>query len=129
MRQIAAAIVPGRRRVLFAADAVWDEPDTWARPLRAYAAAFTPADDTTLVLPALDEGRATALVLAELAAAGIDPAGLPDVVLAHPGLLGFESLEFAADAVVVGNGHRPRRARAVVASDPAALRAVMEVSR
>lgn len=127
VRQVAAAIVPGRRRVLFAADAVWDEPDTWARPLRAYAAAFAPTDDTTLVLPALDEGRATALVLAELAAAGIDPAGLPDVVLAHPGLLGFESFEFAADAVVVGNGHRPRRARVVVASDPVALRAVMEV--
>ena len=128
VRQIAPAIVPGRRRFLFAADAVWDEPDTWARPLRAYATAFTPADDTTLVLPALDEGRATTLVLAELAAAGIDPADIPDVVLAHPGLLGFESLELAADAIVVGNGHRPRRARVVVLSDPAALRAVMEVS-
>lgn len=128
VRQIPAAIVPGRRRFLFAADAVWSEPDTWARPLRAYAAAFTAADDTTLVLPALDEAGATLLVLAELAAAGIDLAGIPDVVLAHPGSLGFESLELAADAIVVGNGHRPRRARVVVPSDPAALRAVMEVS-
>jgi len=81
------------------------------------------------VLPARDEQGATALVLAELAAAGIDPAGLPDVVLAHPGELGFASLELAADAVVVGDGHRPCRARAVVPSDPAALRAVMEVLR
>jgi hypothetical protein len=79
------------------------------------------------VLPALDERHATDLVLAELAAAGIDPAGLPDVVLAHPGGLGFESLELAADVVVVGNGHRPRRARVIVPSDPAALRAAMEV--
>ena len=108
---------------------MWDEPDTWARPLRAYVAAFTPADDTTLVLPTLDEGHATLLVLAELAAAGIDPVGIPDVVLAHPGLLGFESLELAADAIVVGNGHRPRRARSVVPSDPVALRAILEVSR
>lgn len=127
VRQLAPAVVPGRRRFLFAADAHWDEPDTWARPLRAYAAAFTPADDTTLVLPALDERAATSLVLAELAAAGIDPAGLPDVVLADPGDLGFVSLELAADAVVVGNGTRPRRARAVVPSEPAALRAAMEV--
>ncbi len=129
VRQLAPAVVPGRRRVLFAADADWAVPGTWAQPLRAYAAAFTPADETTLVLPARDEQGATALVLAELAAAGIDPAGLPDVVLAHPGELGFASLELAADAVVVGDGHRPRRARAVVPSDPAALRAVMEVLR
>lgn len=129
VRQLAPAVVPGRRRVLFAADAHWDEPDTWARPLRAYAAAFTAADDTTLVLPAGDEQAATRLVLAELAAAGIDQASLADVVLADPGDLGFASLELAADAVVVGNGHRPLRARAVVPSEPAALRAVMEVLR
>jgi hypothetical protein len=129
VRQLAPAVVPGRRRVLFAADADWTVPGTWTQPLRAYAQAFTPADETTLVLPARDEQGATALVLAELAAAGIDPAGIPDVVLAHPGALGFASLELAADAVVVGDGHRPRRARAVVPSDPAALRAVMEVLR
>ena len=127
VRRLSPAVVPGRRRVLFAADAVWDEPDTWARPLRAYAAAFTQADETTLVLPALDERAATSLVLAELAAAGIDPAALADVVLAHPGELGFVSLELAADAIVVGNGHRPLRARSIVPSDPTALRAVMEV--
>ena len=127
VRQLASAVVPGRRRFLFAAEAVWDEPDTWARPLRAYAAAFTPDSDTTLVLPALDEGAATRLVLAELAAAGIDPASLPDVVLAHPGELGFVSLELAADAIVVGNGHRPRRARVIVPSEPEALRAALEV--
>ena len=129
VRQLPPAVVPDRRRVLFAVDALWDEPASWAAPLRAYAAAFTPADETTLVLPARDEGAATRLVLAELAAAGIDAAGIPDVVLADPGDLGFTSLELAADAVVAAPGARPLRARTIVPSEPAALRAVMEVLR
>jgi PelA/Pel-15E family pectate lyase len=48
-------------------------------------------------------------------------------LLAHPGALGFVSLELAADAIVVGNGHRPRRARVIVPSEPEALRAALEV--
>ena len=58
---------------------------------------------------------------------GDGPHRLPDVVLAHPGELGFVSLELAADAIVVGNGHRPLRARVIVPSEPEALRAALEV--
>jgi hypothetical protein len=90
----------------------------------AYAEAFEPDADTTLALPVADEAEALELVLAELAAAGVDPASLPDVALVEVGELDPVMLELAADAVIVCNGHRPTRARAIVPPDVEALRAV-----
>jgi hypothetical protein len=112
IRTIREAVVPGRRGRLFVAGA------DWPGALRAYAEAFTPDSDTTLALPFPQES-----VVAELAAAGIDPACLADVALADTAL-DAAALELAADAVIAGAGVQPLRARRTVTPDPAALRAV-----
>lgn len=126
IRTAELASVQGRRRTLFVAVPDWARPETWAPALRAYAQAFSPDADTTLVLPAADEAAALALVSAELEASRIDPDGLADVILAGRSEVDAVSLELAADAVICANGHRPRRARLIVPPDPAALRAVAE---
>jgi glycosyltransferase involved in cell wall biosynthesis len=128
VRRVGAVHVPGRRTTLFAVLPEWEQPSTWAPAVVAYAKAFSPADDTTLVLPAGDPAAAGALVERELRSAGIDPAVLPDVVLAG-GELEPVGLELAADAVVYANGTvtrrpRPVRARRIVPPDPEALRSV-----
>jgi glycosyltransferase involved in cell wall biosynthesis len=112
IRSIPEAVVPGRRGRLFVAGA------DWPRALRAYAEAFAPGADTTLALSLTHER-----VVAELAAAGIDPAELADVALADTAL-DHAALELAADVVIDGGTVQPLRARRTVRPDPAALRAV-----
>lgn len=126
IRLVPPADVPARRRLMLVADADWDRPETWAPAVRAYAAAFGPEDDATLVLPAPDEQRAVALVLAELAAAGVDAGRTPDIALADPGPTEHRALELAADAVIATAGRSPERARRVVAAEAAALRDLYE---
>ena len=72
IRSIAPTAVPDRRGFVFVVPADWAERETWAGPLRAYAEAFKAGDDTTLVLPTLDEAEALALASAELEAGGYD---------------------------------------------------------
>jgi glycosyltransferase involved in cell wall biosynthesis len=112
IRSIPEAVVPGRRGRLFVAG------DDWPLALRAYAEAFAHDADTTLALPFTHER-----VVAELAAAGIDPATLADVALADTAL-DHTALELAADAVIDGGTVQPLRARRTVRPEPAALRAV-----
>jgi glycosyltransferase involved in cell wall biosynthesis len=126
IRTVAPAVVAGRRRVLFAVAADWSDRETWLPAVRAYADAFDPTSDTTLVLPAADEQETLALVGAELDAAGIDTAGLADIVLADAAGVEAAALELAADAVIHCRGPRPTRAAAIVPPDPTALRAVAE---
>ena len=97
--------------------------ETWAAPLRAYAEAFRSGDDTTLVLPTLDEAEALQLASAELEAGGYDLETLADICIADRSATVTEALELAADAMICANGYRPTRARLVIAPDPAALRA------
>jgi glycosyltransferase involved in cell wall biosynthesis len=113
IRRVAEADVPGRRGHLFAAG------DDWPDALRAYARAFDADADTTLVLPEREQER----VIAELAAAGIDPDELADVVVADGGIDPV-GLDLAADTVITTRAGRTR-ARRVVSPDPAALRAAI----
>ena len=115
--------VPDRRGFVFVVPADWAERETWAGPLRAYAEAFRAGDDTTLVLPTLDEAEALALASAELEAGGYDLETLADICIADRSATVTEALELAADAMICANGYRPTRARLVVPPDPAALRA------
>jgi glycosyltransferase involved in cell wall biosynthesis len=123
VRRVAPAVVPGRRRTLFAVVPDWEHSDTWVPAVLAYARTFSPSDDTTLVLPAADPAAAGTLVEAQLRAAGLDPSAIPDVVLAD-GVLEPAALELAADAVVVPIGHRSPRALRAIPADPDALRTV-----
>ncbi|HET7172458.1 MAG TPA: glycosyltransferase [Gaiellales bacterium] len=125
IRQIAPTAVPDRRGFVFVVPAAWGRRETWAGPLRAYAEAFKAGDDTTLVLPTLDEAEALALASAELEAGGFDLEGLADICIADSSATVAEALELAADAMICANGHRPARARLVVPADPAALRAAI----
>jgi glycosyltransferase involved in cell wall biosynthesis len=125
IRQIAPTAVPDRRAFVFVVPADWTERDTWAGPLRAYADAFAAGDDTTLVLPTLDEAAALALASAELETAGYDLDALADIVIADASATVAEALELAADAMICANGYRPTRARRVLPPDPAALRAAV----
>ena len=125
IRRIAATAVPDRRGFVFVVPADWERPETWAGPLRAYAEAFKAGDDTTLVLPTLDEAEALALASAELDAGGFDLEGLADICIADRSATVTEALELAADAMICANGGRPTRARLVVPADPAALRAAV----
>jgi glycosyltransferase involved in cell wall biosynthesis len=124
IREVAPAEVPGRGRLLFAVDADWARSESWAPAVRAYADAFTPDDDTTLVLPAHDEAEAVALVTAELDDAGIDTAGLADIAIADASAVAPVALALAADAVISTDGRFPSRAAAVLPPEAAALRAV-----
>jgi glycosyltransferase involved in cell wall biosynthesis len=124
IRRHAPALVPNRRRTLFAASPDWDAPETWEPVVRAYAEAFEHDADTTLVLPAADEGRAVALVTSALERAELDPGRLADVVVADASGVSGPALELASDAFVHAAGPRPRRARRVLPPEPAALRAV-----
>jgi glycosyltransferase involved in cell wall biosynthesis len=125
IRRIAPTAVPDRRGFVFVIPAEWGRPETWAGPLRAYAEAFKAGDDTTLVLPTLDEAEALALASAELEAGGFDLEGLADICIADSSATVTEALELAADAMICANGHRPTRARLVVPPEPAALRAAV----
>jgi len=124
IRRIAPAVVPDRRRLLLAALPDWSRRDTWARPLQAYAEAFPADADTTLVLHAEDHELALDRLRGELRTLG----DVPDIALAAPGTVAPEALELAADAVIVAGGVAPRRARRLVAPDPAALRALLEAA-
>ena len=123
IRSIAPTAVPDRRGFVFVVPADWAERETWAGPLRAYAEAFKAGDDTTLVLPTLDEAEALALASAELEAGGYDLETLADICIADSSATITEALELAADAMICANGYRPTRARLVIPPDPAALRA------
>jgi len=123
VRRLSPADVPGRRGTLFAVVPAWEQADTWAPAVIAYARAFSAADDTTLVLPVGDCAIAGDLVERELVSAGIDLSMLADVVLAE-GAIEPAALELAADAIVTPNGYRPLRARRVIPPDADALRAV-----
>jgi glycosyltransferase involved in cell wall biosynthesis len=128
IRHAIPAAVPNRRRLLFAVLPDWERPETWAPPLVAYARAFAPGDEATLALPTPDEAAAVDLVTAELEAAGVDLSTLPDVALATAESGDTLGLELAADAVICAAGPRPTRARRVLASDPAALRALLHAA-
>lgn len=123
IRSIAPTAVPDRRGFVFVVPADWAERGTWAGPLRAYAEAFRSGDDTTLVLPTLDESEALQLASAELEAGGYDLETLADICIADSSATVTEALELAADAMICANGYRPTRARLVIPPDPAALRA------
>src|SRR5262249_15745237 len=114
IRTVRAAVVPERRSFLFAAD-----PEEWRPAVRAYARAFGPGEDTTLLVPVCDAD----VVLAELADAGLDAAELADVTLTDARELEPAALELAADAVI--GVARAGRARRVVPADPRALRALV----
>jgi hypothetical protein len=125
IRQIAPAAVPDRRGFVFVVPAEWEKRETWAGPLRAYAEAFKAGDNTTLVLPTLDEAEALALASAELEAGGFDLEGLADICIADSSATVTEALELAADAMICSNGRGPTRARLVVPAEPGALRAAL----
>jgi hypothetical protein len=125
VRSIAPAVVPGAKRLVLVVDTDWQEPGSWEPAVDAYAAAFGPDDETTLVLPALDEADALARVNAHLEQAAIDTDLLADVVLANPTSLAPTALELGADAYVCPGARRPLRARRVVPPDPSALRALL----
>jgi hypothetical protein len=125
IRRIAPTEIPDRRGFVFVVPVEWGRRETWANPLRAYAEAFTTGDDTTLVLPTVDESEALALASAELEAAGFDLGGLADICIADSSATVVEALELAADAMICANGHRPTRAGLVLPPDPAALRAAV----
>jgi glycosyltransferase involved in cell wall biosynthesis len=115
VRRVAAALVPDRRGLLLTAH-------DWAPAVRAYAEAFQPGADTTLLLPVTDPD----LVLAELSSAGLDASSLADVALADTADLDPAALELAADAVI--GSVRAGRARRVVPPDPEALRALLRAA-
>ena len=125
IRQIAPAAVPDRRGFVFVVPAEWEKRETWAGPLRAYAEAFKAGDDTTLVLPTLDEAEALALASGELEAGGFDLEGLADICIADSSATVPEALELAADAMICSNGRGPTRARLAIPADAGALRAAL----
>ncbi len=125
IRRIAPTAVPDRRGFVFVVPADWGERETWTGPLRAYAEAFKAGDDTTLVLPTLDEAEALALASAELEAGGFDLEGLADICIADSSATVAEALELAADAMICANVGGPTRARLIVPAEPAALRAAV----
>ena len=125
IRNVRPARVADARALVLAADADWDRPETWAPALTAYADAFGPDDDATLVLPTHDEARSLAEVGAHLARLRLDADALADVVLADASSLAPAALELAADAFVLGAGPRPLRARRVVPPDGPALRSLL----
>lgn len=126
IRNVAPARVADARALVLAADVDWDEPETWGPALTAYASAFGPDDDTTLVLPTHDEAHALAQVGAHLARLDVAADTLADVVLADASALAPAALELAADAFVHSTGPRPLRARRVVPPDVPALRSLLQ---
>ncbi|MDX6555380.1 MAG: hypothetical protein QOD86_1575 [Miltoncostaeaceae bacterium] len=126
VRALDPVVIPERRRVLFGAMPAWDRPETWEPVVTAYARAFGPDADTTLLLRAADETDAGRRVLDALARAALDPALLADVAIA-PGPPGDDlALELGCDAIVHAAGPAPTRARLIVPPDPAALRAAVQ---
>jgi glycosyltransferase involved in cell wall biosynthesis len=114
VRELRPPAVPNRRGFLFVADA-----DGWADAVCAYASAFPPGADTTLLLPVSEPAD----VVAALTARGHDPDELADVALADTTEHGPAAIELAADAVIRVGG--PGRARRTVPPDPVALRALV----
>ena len=125
VRRLPRALVPSRRSVLFAVIADWERCESWAEPVVAYARAFAPDDEVTLVLSVVDEHAALALVAGELERAGLRLDALPDIALAEAAGMGPESLALAADVVICADGNPPLRARRVLPPDPSALRALV----
>jgi glycosyltransferase involved in cell wall biosynthesis len=125
IRTIAPAVIPGARHVVLAVDADWGRPETWTPALAAYASAFGPDDDTTLVLPAADEATAAASISSFLDSSAIDADALGDIVVADSSTLAAGALELTADAFVCAGPARPARARRVLEPEPAALRSLL----
>jgi glycosyltransferase involved in cell wall biosynthesis len=123
IRSAKPADVPGRRGFLFYAPTDWERAETWKPALHAYLAAFHADDDVTLVFPASDSERATALVMAEIESAGVPGHAVADIALADPGTLGATSLELAADAAITTDRAAAPRARVICPPFAAALRA------
>lgn len=131
---VPAAIETRGTAVLYAPD--WDEPATWERTLRTWAAMLGADDDVTLVLAAPPGARdATApLALAALEASGRAGDALPDVLLDDPPADRLDGLVARCDALLLDdvahpgaavNAHEPiaRRALRTLAGDPPALAA------
>lgn len=128
IRTVAPAVVPGAKRVVVAVDAQWSDPATWAPAVDAYANAFGPSDETTLVLPAGDEGAAFASIMSYLEGAAIDTSDLADIVIADGSSLATGALELTADAFICpASSSPPPRARRVLAPDPVALRSLLTI--
>jgi glycosyltransferase involved in cell wall biosynthesis len=121
IREVPPAALDSRRRVLLAIDAEWEDASSWAPGVRAFADAFGPDDDVTLLLPIDDPSRADAVAnLLEEAGADLDALG--DLVLADAGSLDRESLALTVDAFIAAAGRAPSRAAHLVAPDAAALK-------
>jgi hypothetical protein len=114
--------VPEHRRVLFAVLAELPRPETWTEPLRAYAEAFGPDDETTLLFAAAGEGDAFELVAEELRRSGVDDGALADIALVDASGVPAELIELAADAVISTTPRASTRARRTLPPDASALR-------
>ncbi|HVU76476.1 MAG TPA: glycosyltransferase [Gaiellaceae bacterium] len=121
IREVPPAALSARRRVLLAIDAEWDDTSSWAPGIRAFADAFGPDDDVTLLLPIDDPSRADA-VTRELVQAGADFEALGDLVLADAGELAPDSLALTVDAFIAAAGRGPSRAAHCVEPDADALK-------
>jgi glycosyltransferase involved in cell wall biosynthesis len=119
------ATIPGARQLVLAVDADWSRPESWTEAVAAYAGAFGPEDDTTLVLPAPDEAAAVASISSFLDRSAIDAEGLADIVVVDSSELAAGALELTADAFVCGGSSRPSRARHVLPPDRDALRSLL----
>jgi glycosyltransferase involved in cell wall biosynthesis len=130
--------VPGAHGTVFLACLEWAEGRGAEDLLAAWSAAFTDADDVTLVLKTWSDDGLTLPEIEERAAAavraaGADPAGIADVVILDDLLPeeGVAALHAAADAVVTPTPSGPRSRVALEAAamgrpalppDPGALR-------
>jgi glycosyltransferase involved in cell wall biosynthesis len=125
----AALDAPGAA-VAYAPD--W-QGDRWVETLAEWARVFGPADPVTLFLqpPLADRARLVGAIEARLRDAGLDPETLPDIAIGEVEPRGVHAVLAAADAVLLDGGQREapsallaRRARRLVAAEPAALRAL-----
>jgi glycosyltransferase involved in cell wall biosynthesis len=121
IREVPPAALDARRRVLLAIDAEWEDSSSWAPGVCAFADAFGPDDDVTLVLTIDGPSRAEA-VAQMLEEAGADLDALGDLVLADAGSLDRESLALTVDAYIAAAGRAPSRAANLVAPDADALK-------
>lgn len=127
IRTIHPATIPDAKRIVIAVDVDWDEPASWVASLEAYAAAFGPDEDTTLVLTDDDGRTAFSRISSFLDGSGLDTDALGDVVVADPSDIQPVALELGADAFVCSGTRRPHRARRVLPADPAALRSLLSL--
>jgi glycosyltransferase involved in cell wall biosynthesis len=129
VRDVTTATIESQgHTVLFAPD--WSGDD-WQGTLEAWLAAFGHADPVTLALFTgdADVEALSARIMAVIGGCGLPEDELPDIALLLPTDHSLESLVLGADAVLVDGaaGEPPsfvrRRARRLLAADPAALRA------